>query len=68
MLPNDGVSSYSAKGGDLRDTDSDKALQKAVQEMLPKNIELIEMDSNAEDDDFVAKAVDTLVGLIEKSK
>jgi uncharacterized protein (UPF0261 family) len=68
MLPLDGVSSYSAKDGALRDTESDSALQKAVHEMLPKHIELIEMDNNAEDDAFVEKAVDTLVGLIEKSK
>jgi uncharacterized protein (UPF0261 family) len=68
MLPLDGVSSYSAKNGALRDPESDRALQKAVHEMLPKHIELIEMENNAEDDAFVAKAVDTLVNLIEKSK
>jgi uncharacterized protein (UPF0261 family) len=65
MLPTKGVSSYSAAEGDLFDPESDQILQLAVRELLPKNIELIEMHNNAEDTAFVEKAVDTLIALIE---
>lgn len=65
MLPTLGVSSYSRDGGALVDKESDKALQKAVKEFLPDSIKLIEMENNAEDEEFVRKAVDTLVELIE---
>ncbi|WNC72176.1 Tm-1-like ATP-binding domain-containing protein [Thalassotalea psychrophila] len=65
MLPTKGVSSYSAADGDLFDPKSDHVLQLAVKKLLPKTIELIEMDNNAEDTAFVEKAVDTLISLIE---
>ncbi|MGJ8679393.1 Tm-1-like ATP-binding domain-containing protein [Paraglaciecola sp.] len=66
MLPTKGVSSYSAANGDLFDPQSDEVLRQAVEKFLPKNIELIEMNNNAEDSVFVEKAVDTLIALIEE--
>jgi len=66
MLPTKGVSSYSAANGDLFDPQSDEVLRQAVKKLLPKNIELIEMDNNAEDTVFVEKAVNTLIALIEE--
>jgi len=66
MLPKKGVSSYGAPGGVLCDEEGDRAFHKDVRELLPKEIELIEMDANAEDDAFVRRAVDTLIELIEK--
>ncbi len=65
LLPKKGVSSYSAEGGALYDRDSDEVFHQAVRELLPEHIELIEMDNNAEDEAFVRKAVDTLIGLTE---
>jgi uncharacterized protein (UPF0261 family) len=65
MLPTMGVSSYSAKEGDLFDPASDSVFHQAVKKLLPPNIELIEMHNNAEDTAFVERAVDKLIDLIE---
>ncbi|MEM9160470.1 MAG: Tm-1-like ATP-binding domain-containing protein [Verrucomicrobiota bacterium] len=65
MLPKKGVSSYGVPGGVLHNEEGDLAFHEDVRELLPKQIELIEMDNNAEDEAFVEKAVDTLIALIE---
>lgn len=65
MLPTKGVSSYSADGGALYDPASDAVFHQAVRDLLPKQIELIEMDNNVEDEAFVRRAVDTLIALAE---
>ncbi|MEH6607342.1 MAG: Tm-1-like ATP-binding domain-containing protein, partial [Pseudomonadales bacterium] len=64
MLPKRGVSSYSADTGALYDTVSDEIFHQSVRDLLPKNIPLIEMDNNAEDEEFIRKAVDTLISLV----
>jgi uncharacterized protein (UPF0261 family) len=67
LLPKKGVSSYSAKGGDLYDPATDEIFHGVVRELVPKQIKLVEMDNNAEDEAFVRCAVDTLIDLIEQS-
>lgn len=66
MLPKRGVSSYSAQDGDLYDPESDEVFHDAVRKLLPETIELMELDNNAEDEEFVRTAVNTLVSLIEQ--
>ena len=66
ILPKEGVSSYSAAGGELYDATSDAALFSSVRNALPDNIPLIEVNSYIESREFVAIIVDALVGLIEK--
>ncbi|MCJ8325335.1 MAG: Tm-1-like ATP-binding domain-containing protein [Rhizobiales bacterium] len=66
MLPLQGVSSYSAQGGDLLDLKQDAIFNEAVKTMLPAHIPLIEMDNNAEDEEFVARAVAEMDNLIKQ--
>ena len=66
MLPKGGVGRYSVKGAALYDPVSDEAFFNRLREKLPRNIEIIERDTYAEDPAFVKEAVDRLISLIEE--
>jgi uncharacterized protein (UPF0261 family) len=68
LMPLRGVSSYTADNGALRDRPADEELRRAVHELLPKEIEIVEVDANAEDDAFVSVAVERLVTMLEAKK
>ena len=68
MLPLGGVGTYSYAGAVLEDKESDEAFFNYLREHLPKNIEIIERDTYAEDPAFVKEAIDRLVSLIEERK
>jgi len=65
MLPTLGVSSYSAKEGALYDPDSDAIFHKSVERLLPEHIECVRMNNNAEDKNFVTRAVEILTNMID---
>ena len=65
MMPLKGVSSYSAEGGELYNTDLDAAYWESLQQTLPKTIKLESCELTAEDPAFVKKAVETLINLVE---
>lgn len=66
MLPLQGVGRYSYPGAILEDKESDAAFFNRLREGLPKNIEIVEVDTYAEDPAFVKKGVDLLISLIEE--
>ena len=65
MIPKGGVGRYSYAGGILEDKSSDEAFFNRLKEKMPKNIEVLERDTNAEDPAFVREAIDLLIELIE---
>ena len=65
IMPTKGISRYSAEGMVLEDPESDEAFFKEIRSSLPKNFELIERETHAEDPAFVREAVDLLISLIE---
>ena len=65
LMPLKGVSSYSADGGELYNTDLDAAYWESLQKALPANIEVESFDLTAEDPAFVEHAVNKLIGMIE---
>ncbi len=67
LMPLNGVSSYSAKGGELYSPELDEAYWESLQQTLPKTIKVEALDNNAEDPEFVEYAVKTLINLIEKN-
>ncbi|MEM7370211.1 MAG: Tm-1-like ATP-binding domain-containing protein [Bacteroidota bacterium] len=68
MLPLGGVGTYSYAGKVLEDKESDEAFFNYLRENLPKNIEIVERDTYAEDPAFVEECVDRLISLIEEKK
>ncbi|MCA6078348.1 Tm-1-like ATP-binding domain-containing protein [Fulvivirga sedimenti] len=67
MFPLKGVGRYSIPGGVLHDPEADAAFFDHLRKNLPANIEVVEMDTHAEDPVFVKKAVDLLIELIEEN-
>ena len=65
MMPKAGTSRYGAEGGELRLPEADEAFLDEIEQCLPKTIELVARDLDAEDPAFVKEAVDRLIGLIE---
>ncbi|MDG0993603.1 MAG: Tm-1-like ATP-binding domain-containing protein [Akkermansiaceae bacterium] len=65
IMPLKGVSSYSAKGGELYNTDLDAAYWDALQNALPNHVEVEALDLAAEDSAFVDHAVNKLISMIE---
>ncbi len=65
MFPLQGVGRYSIPGGVLHDPEADQTFFNHLRAHLPENIEVVEMDTHAEDPAFVRKAVDLLIELIE---
>ena len=65
IMPLKGVSSYSAKGGELYNTDLDASYWDALQNALPNHVEVEALDLAAEDSAFVDHAVNKLISMIE---
>jgi uncharacterized protein (UPF0261 family) len=65
MLPTDGTGQYAMPGGALRNTEADAAFFASLKETLPDSIEVVEVDTHAEDPEFVKECVERLIGLIE---
>lgn len=65
MLPLRGVGRYSIPGGPLHDPESDAALFAALRAGLPKSVEVVEVDAEAEAPAFVAAAVRRMIELVE---
>ncbi len=65
IMPTKGVGRYSIEGGALEDAESDEVFFQEIRSTLPKNFELIERPTHAEDPAFVKEAVDLLISLIE---
>ena len=65
MMPLKGVSSYSAEGGELYNTELDAAYWESLQKTLPASLPVETHDLTAEDPAFVEAAVKNLINLIE---
>ena len=65
LMPLKGVSSYSAEGGELYNTDLDAAYWDSLQKHLPKTIEVESMDVTAQDPALVERAVNYLINKLE---
>jgi len=65
LMPLKGVSSYSAEGGELYNTDLDAAYWQSLQKALPDSIEVESLELTAEDPAFVEHAVSKLISMIE---
>lgn len=65
IMPLKGVSSYSAKGGELYNPDLDAAYWESLKNELPDSVKVESLDLTAEDPAFVKHAVDTLIEMIE---
>ena len=65
MLPLGGTSRYGVPGGELRDAAGDEAFFKTLRDGLPDTVEVVDVDTHAEDPAFVEEAVRRLIGLIE---
>jgi uncharacterized protein (UPF0261 family) len=68
LIPEKGVGRYSVEGGPLVDRDSDKAFFETLKAGLPSTVKVESLDYGAEDPEFVAFAVNSLIGLIENSQ
>ncbi len=66
MIPKGGVGRYSKESGVLYDPESDTAFFNQLKANLPANIEVVEMEEYVEDVNFVKRAVDLLIDLIEE--
>jgi len=65
LMPLKGVSSYSAEGGELYNTDLDAAYWESLQKALPDHIEVEALELTAENPAFVEHAVSKLINMIE---
>lgn len=65
MLPLQGTSRYSIKGGPLHLPEEDAVFFEALCKALPAGVEVVDRDLAAEDDAFVEEAVARLVGMLE---
>lgn len=66
MLPLKGVSGIDAEGQPFYGPKEDKALFDTLRAKIGKNVELIEMDNNINDDDFAIAAAKKLIALINQ--
>lgn len=65
LMPLKGVSSYSAEGGELYNTELDDAYWESLQKELPDTIEIESMDVTAQDQALVERAVNYLIEKLE---
>lgn len=65
MMPKASTSRYGAEGGELRLPEADAAFLDELEQCLPKTVELVARDLDAEDPAFVREAVERLIALIE---
>ena len=61
LMPLKGVSSYSAEGGELYNTELDNVYWESLQKELPNTIEVESMDVTAQDQALVERAVNYLI-------
>lgn len=66
MLPLRGVGRYSVAGGPLHDPASDAAFFAALKAGMPKSVEVVEVDADAEAEVFVKEAVRRMVAMLER--
>ena len=64
-MPLKGVSSYSAEGGELYNTELDNVYWESLQKELPNTIEVESMDVTAQDQALVERAVNYLIAKLE---
>jgi uncharacterized protein (UPF0261 family) len=64
-MPLKGVSSYSAEGGELYNTELDDVYWESLQKELPHTIEVESMDVTAQDQALVERAVNYLIEKLE---
>ncbi len=65
MIPMQGTSRYAMPGGELHDPEGDKVFFEELKSTMPEAVEVIEIDTHAEDPVFVKACVDKLINLIE---
>ena len=65
LMPLKGVSSYSAEGGELYNTELDDAYWESLQKELPNTIQVESMDVTAQDQALVERAVNYLIEKLE---
>jgi uncharacterized protein (UPF0261 family) len=65
LMPLKGVSSYSAEGGELYNTELDNVYWESLQKELPNTIEVESMDVTAQDQALVERAVNYLIEKLE---
>lgn len=65
LMPLNGVSSYSAEGGELYNPELDNAYWESLQKYLPDTIEVEALPYTAEDPVFVEYAVEKLLAMME---
>jgi uncharacterized protein (UPF0261 family) len=65
LMPLKGVSSYSAEGGELYNTELDDVYWESLQKELPNTIEVESMDVTAQDQALVERAVNYLIEKLE---
>ena len=68
LIPLKGVSILDGDGELFCDREADRAMFDAIKANLKKNIPVIEMDSNINDPEFSARAVEMLMDLIKQAK
>jgi uncharacterized protein (UPF0261 family) len=68
MIPEKGVSRYSAEGGPLVDRESDAVLFETLRQHMPRQIEVKSLPLAAEDPSFVTAAVDNLLSMIRDNQ
>jgi uncharacterized protein (UPF0261 family) len=68
MIPKKGVSSIDTEGKPFHDPAADKAFFDALKANLGKNVTLVEMDTDINDEAFATKAANLLIDTIAKQK
>jgi uncharacterized protein (UPF0261 family) len=66
MIPNKGVSSIDTEGKPFHDPAADAALFDALRANLGKNVELVEMDTDINDEQFAVRAAELLLAKLKK--
>jgi uncharacterized protein (UPF0261 family) len=64
MIPTAGYDSYAVKGLGFHDPQADEAFVQALKQGLPKNIRVIERDTDIEDPAFAVEAAQMLIDMI----
>lgn len=67
FIPRCGTSRYSIEAGPLHDPDGDATFFEALEKHLPASVELVSCELAAESPEFVERAVDKLIDLIEQN-
>jgi len=68
IMPQKGVSSIDKEGQPFYNTEADAALLKSLKNTLADKVKLVEMDTDINDPQFAAKAVDLLLENLKKNR